>query len=326
MHNICIFTTNHVIFDIFPFPYTYKGMDKFSEKHDLGDLKRKGRKQKRQSEKELMNEYGEESFSAKEQKSYYSNMNHLSQKERDLFEQKFTQPKTRSQEIYVSMLRSKTKKIVIATGPAGTGKTMFATEFGVRNFLLGKCEKLVFTRPSVSVDEELGFLPGTLEEKMAPWVRPIYDVLYQFMHPKEVSEMMEDKTIEIAPLGYMRGRTFKNCWIVADEMQNSTISQMKMLLTRLGDGSRLVVTGDLEQFDKVSSQNGLEDFLDKFKGRRSASISSFEFERGDILREEVVKEILDIYGGDNIPANYTDDLSTEEVVENVTIFDDGEDT
>jgi phosphate starvation-inducible PhoH-like protein len=241
----------------------------------------------------------------------YENMQYLSQKERDLFEDKFTKPKTRSQEIYVSMLRSKLKKIILATGPAGTGKTMFATEFGVRNFLLGKCEKLVFTRPSVSVDEDLGFLPGTLEEKMAPWVRPIYDVLYQFMHPREVSELMEDKIIEIAPLGYMRGRTFKNCWIVADEMQNSTVSQMKMLLTRLGDGSRLVVTGDLEQFDKVSDQNGLEDFLDKFKGRRSSSISSFEFERGDILREEVVKEILDIYGGDNIPPNYTDDVLVE---------------
>jgi phosphate starvation-inducible PhoH-like protein len=200
-------------------------------------------------------------------------------------------------------LKNKSKKIIVATGPAGTGKTLFATEFGVKNFLLGTYDKLVFTRPSVSVDEELGFLPGTLEEKMAPWVRPIYDVLYNFISPKEVVALMEDKIIEIAPLGYMRGRTFKNCWIVADEMQNSTISQMKMLLTRLGENSRLVITGDLEQFDRINELNGLDDFLNKFRGKRSSSISSFEFSRDDIQREEVVKEVLDIYSGD-IPSTY----------------------
>jgi phosphate starvation-inducible PhoH-like protein len=138
---------------------------------------------------------------------------------------------------------------------------------------------------------------------MAPWVRPIYDVLYQFITPKEVTALMEDKIIEIAPLGYMRGRTFKNCWIVADEMQNSTISQMKMLMTRLGENSRLVITGDLEQYDRLNEMNGLEDFLNKFKGKRSSSISSIEFYKSDIQREEVVREVLDIYGGD-IPADY----------------------
>ena len=170
-------------------------------------------------------------------------------------------------------------------------------------FLTNQYEKLIFTRPSVSVDEDLGYLPGTLEEKMAPWVRPIYDVLYQFITPKEVTALMEDKIIEIAPLGYMRGRTFKNCWIVADEMQNSTISQMKMLMTRLGENSRLVITGDLEQYDRLNEMNGLEDFLNKFKGKRSSSISSIEFYKSDIQREEVVREVLDIYGGD-IPADY----------------------
>jgi len=268
--------------------------------------KRGGKKNKRLGEKDIMAEYYAENPPAfEEQRSTYENMQYLSQKEKDDFEQKFTRPKTKSQEIYASMLRSKSKKIVIATGPAGTGKTMFATEFAIRNFLLGKCERIVFTRPSVAVDEELGFLPGTLEDKMAPWIRPIYDILYQFMTPKEVVELMEDKVIEIAPLGFMRGRTFKNCWIVADEMQNSTISQMKMLLTRLGENSRLVITGDLDQHDKVSEHNGLEDFLDKFRGKRSTSIGSFEFDRSDIQREEVVKEILDIYAGEHIPTGYT---------------------
>lgn len=283
-----------------------------SSHNNLGGPKKRGRKPKKVIEKELLQEYNSETPNLKDQKNMYENMQYLSQREKDLFEQKFARPKTKSQEIYASTLRSKAKKIIIATGPAGTGKTMFATEYGVRNFLLGKCDKLIFTRPSVSVDEDLGYLPGTLEEKMAPWVRPIYDILYQFIHPKEVSELIEEKVIEIAPLGYMRGRTFKNAWIVADEMQNSTISQMKMLLTRLGENSRLVITGDLEQCDNIKELNGLDDFLDKFRGKRSSSIGSFEFEKDDIQREEVVKEVLDIYGGETIPTDYMDDNKEEE--------------
>ena len=230
--------------------------------------------------------------------------------ERSSFDQKFTKPKNRSQEIYTSILRNKHKKIVVANGPAGTGKTLFATEYGVRYFFSDCYEKIIFTRPSVSVDEDLGYLPGTLEEKMAPWIRPIYDILYQFMSVKEVQTLIEEKIIEIAPLGFMRGRTFKNTWIVADEMQNCTVSQMKMLLTRMGENSRLVITGDLDQHDKQDEINGLEDFLRRFKGKRSSSISSFEFEKDDIQREEVVKEVLDIYGGETIP-EYTSDSSPD---------------
>lgn len=273
---------------------------------DKTDIKKRGRKSKKQNDKEILNEYKhdiEQETSVARQRSYYENMHHLSGNEKNKFESKFTSPKNQSQEYYHSQLKRKNKKIVVATGPAGTGKTLFATEWGVRNFLLGNYEKLIFTRPSVSVDEDLGYLPGTLEEKMAPWVRPIYDILYTFITPKEVTTLMEDKVIEIAPLGYMRGRTFKNCWIVADEMQNSTIAQMKMLMTRLGENSRMVITGDLEQYDRIQEVNGLEDFLDKFKGKRSSSITSVEFQKGDIQREEVVKEVLDIYGGD-IPACY----------------------
>ena len=273
---------------------------------DKSDSKKRGRKSKKQNDKEILNEYKhdiEHETSVARQRSYYENMHHLSGNEKTKFESKFTTPKNQSQEYYHSQLKRKNKKIVVATGPAGTGKTLFATEWGVRNFLLGNYEKLIFTRPSVSVDEDLGYLPGTLEEKMAPWVRPIYDILYTFITPKEVTTLMEDKVIEIAPLGYMRGRTFKNCWIVADEMQNSTIAQMKMLMTRLGENSRMIITGDLEQYDRIQEVNGLEDFLDKFKGKRSSSITSVEFQKGDIQREEVVKEVLDIYGGD-IPACY----------------------
>ena len=270
----------------------------------LNEPKKKTRKTKKQLEKELLLEYKYENpcDDSLLNKSY-TMMQHLSQKERKAFDEKFTQPKNGMQRDYHNLLNQKTKKIVVATGPAGTGKTLFATETGVKYFLMGMFDKLIFTRPSVSVDEDLGYLPGTLEEKMAPWVRPIYDILYNFMTPKEVTAMLEEKIIEISPLGYMRGRTFKNCWIVADEMQNSTVSQMKMLMTRLGENSRLVITGDLDQHDRHNEQNGLEDFLSKFKGKRSASISSVEFDNTDIQRENVVKEVLEIYGGD-IPIHY----------------------
>jgi phosphate starvation-inducible PhoH-like protein len=282
-------------------------MKKFEE-HTMGEIpsepKKRGRKSKKQLEKELLLDYKfENDVNESLLNKSYNMMQYLSSREKKTFEEKFTVPKNGIQRDYHNLLNQKTKKIVVATGPAGTGKTLFATEMGVKYFLLGTYEKLIFTRPSVSVDEDLGYLPGTLEEKMAPWVRPIYDILYSFITPKEVSTLLEEKTIEISPLGYMRGRTFKNCWIVADEMQNSTKSQMKMLLTRLGENSRLVITGDLEQYDRQEGINGLEDFLNKFKGKRSSSITSVEFEKDDIQREDVVKEVLDIYGGD-VPAQY----------------------
>jgi phosphate starvation-inducible PhoH-like protein len=213
----------------------------------------------------------------------------------EVLEKKMNNPKTARQEEFVSLLKDKNKKIILVCGPAGTGKTLLSTQYGIKNFLLGVYEKLVFTRPSVSVDENIGFLPGSLEDKMAPWIRPIYDVINQFISQKEIDYLIEEKKIEIAPLGFMRGRTFKNTWIVADEMQNCTVEQMKMLMTRLGENSRLIITGDLEQSDLHRRMNGLDDFLIRFRGKRSDSITSFEFENKDIQREEVIKEILDIY-------------------------------
>jgi phosphate starvation-inducible PhoH-like protein len=285
---------------------------------NIGNVKqerRKGRRGRKMNEKEIFYEYREEienEKSLKNQKKLYDNYQYLSINEKKTIEDKYTSPKNSSQEEYVRKLKIKQRKIIVATGPAGTGKTLFATEFGIKNFFMNNVEKIIFTRPSVSVDEDLGYLPGTLEEKMAPWVRPIYDILYRFIHPKEVTQLLEDKTIEIAPLGYMRGRTFKNAWIIADEMQNSTVAQMKMLLTRLGENSRLVITGDLDQHDRKEGINGLEDFLDKFKGKRSSSITSIEFQRDDIQREEVVKEVLDIYSTEKDPSFlYYDELVDE---------------
>jgi phosphate starvation-inducible PhoH-like protein len=254
---------------------------------------KKPKKPRKQNEKEILNEYNNQQNEDLATASI--NYQYLSFKDKTKLDDKFTKPKNPHQEELVQNLKNKNKKIIFITGPAGTGKTLFATEYGIHNFLTGVYSKLVFTRPSVSVDEELGFLPGTLEEKMAPWIRPIYDVLYNFISPSEVQHLTEEKHIEIAPLGFMRGRTFKNTWIVADEMQNCTLSQMKMLLTRLGENSRLIITGDLEQYDRPNETNGLEDFLKRFQYRTSSSIVSFKFERSDIQREEVVKEVLDIY-------------------------------
>ena len=284
------------------------------KREDFGELKqekKKSRKTKKQSEKEIMNNYYSEfenndnnSNSFLDKKKIYENIQYLSPKEHKNFDSKFTKPINSNQEEYVNTLKNMNKKIIIVSGPAGTGKTLFATEFGVRNFLLGTYEKLIFTRPSVTVDEELGFLPGTLEQKIEPFIRPIYDILYKFITPNEVKQLIEEKFIEIAPLGYMRGRTFKNCWIVADEMQNSTVSQMKMLLTRIGENTRMIITGDLEQHDRGEELNGLEDFLNKFKGKRSSSIQSIEFDKNDIQREEIIKEVLDIYSTSIVPLSY----------------------
>jgi len=245
-----------------------------------------------------------------EAKYFNESYQYVSPKEKSQIQGKFTKPRSSAQKKYVQILNDPMQKIVIATGPAGSGKTLLATETGVKNFLEAKCEKLVFVRPAVTTDEEIGFLPGTLEDKLAPWMRPLYDVLYNFISPQEVTELIQEKIIEISPLAYMRGRTFKNCWIVADEMQNSSINQMKMMLTRIGEGTKLVITGDLEQNDRHGEVNGLEDFLERFKGRRSDSISSVEFDCGDIERSEVVKEILDIYKSPEIPPGYTDGIDS----------------
>lgn len=208
-------------------------------------------------------------------------------------------PKNESQQKLVDCLRNAQKKIVIATGPAGTGKTLFSTQIAVELFLLGVFEKLIFTRPLVTVDEEIGFLPGSLEDKMAPWMRPIYDILHAHISPKEVVRLIEEKVIEISPLGFMRGRTFKKCCIIADEAQNCTPNQMMMLLTRIGEGSRIFMTGDLEQCDLGKKRNGLEDFLSRWKLKRSDSISSIEFCTKDVEREPIVKEVLNIYSFDS---------------------------
>jgi phosphate starvation-inducible PhoH-like protein len=205
-------------------------------------------------------------------------------------------PRNANQELYVRKLQDDAKSIILAIGPAGTGKTMLAVQNGIRLFQEGKVDKIIVTRPAVSVDEDLGFLPGTLNEKMAPWTRPIFDVLGEYYQQKDIAKMLEDGTIEISPLAYMRGRTFKNAYIIADECQNTTVNQMKMLLTRLGDNSRMVVTGDLAQADRLND-NGLINFCNLLGGKQGLKhVDIVQFNAKDIERHNAVKEVLALYG------------------------------
>jgi phosphate starvation-inducible PhoH-like protein len=204
-------------------------------------------------------------------------------------------PRNKNQESYVLKLLDESKDIVFGIGPAGTGKTLLAVQVAVKLFKEGVVDKIIVTRPAVSVDEDLGFLPGTLEEKMAPWTRPIFDVLKEYFTAAEITGMIQEGIIEISPLAYMRGRTFKHSFILADEMQNATPNQMKMLLTRLGEGSMMAVTGDLNQADRLKD-NGLIDFIKLLEKSKQPNLDVVRFEQGDIERHAAVKAVLQVYG------------------------------
>jgi phosphate starvation-inducible PhoH-like protein len=204
-------------------------------------------------------------------------------------------PRNFKQDDLLELLQDDNKHIVFATGPAGTGKTIVSTLYAIQQFKKGNIDKIVITRPAVSVDEQHGFLPGSLVEKMAPWTRPIMDVFEEFYHPKEIEYLVENNKVEIAPLAYMRGRTFKNSIILADEMQNATREQMKMLLTRIGDNSKLIVNGDLAQHDRGYESNGLKDFLELLQKRNSKMMGAVEFTNKEVERHPVVSDVLKIY-------------------------------
>jgi phosphate starvation-inducible PhoH-like protein len=196
---------------------------------------------------------------------------------------------------------------LFAVGPAGTGKTMFACNTAIQELKSGNINKIILTRPVVPVEEDIGFLPGNINKKMDPWTRPIFDIFLEFFSQKDIDLMVYNNIIEIAPLGYMRGRTFKKAFVIADEMQNSSPNQMLMLTTRIGDGSKMVITGDLKQSDK-GQNSGLSDFINKYKlyervvkAHQNAgkfynpSIRIVELNNSDIERSPVVVNILDIY-------------------------------
>lgn len=207
-------------------------------------------------------------------------------------------PRNRHQEDYIANLLNPNLSITFATGPAGTGKTMLAVLAAIKALKEGEATKIVVTRPAVGVDgEKHGFLPGDLNQKMEPWTRPIFDVLHEHYTTKDTQMMLEAGILEISPLAFMRGRTFKDSYIIADEMQNATPGQMKMLLTRLGEGSRMVVTGDVMQADRKGEENGLIDFdrlLNDYGDCKYIGWTAFNYK--DIERHPAVAEVLKIYG------------------------------
>ena len=205
-------------------------------------------------------------------------------------------PKSRAQERLVLSLFDPETHITIAVGPAGTGKTYLAVQAAIRALRTGEVDKIVLTRPAVEVDgEKHGFLPGDLNQKMEPWTRPLLDTLNEYYSPKDVAQMLADQIIEISPLAFMRGRTFKSAYIIADEMQNSTPGQTKMLLTRIGAGSRIVVTGDVEQADRTKSNNGLIDLCERLQKAGVKGVDVCQLTDRDIQRHPIIGKILEMY-------------------------------
>lgn len=197
---------------------------------------------------------------------------------------------------YVKRLHDYKKAIYLVTGPAGSGKTALACRHAAKLLEKKKIDRFIITKPAVSVDEEHGFLPGDIKHKMTPWLLPMLDALGDNMEKTKVEALINKDVIEIAPMAYMRGRTFKNSFILADEMQNSTPNQMKMVMTRLGEGSKMVITGDIQQNDRPSKNSGMIDFINRLDIDRDYDyIDHIVLGDCDIKRHKAIVEILEIY-------------------------------
>jgi phosphate starvation-inducible PhoH-like protein len=205
---------------------------------------------------------------------------------------KVVRAKTLGQRRYVDAIRK--SDIVFGIGPAGTGKTYLAVAMAVVALRKGDVKRIVLTRPAVEAGEKLGFLPGDLQEKVDPYLRPLYDALYDIYGPEQVARALERGNIEIAPLAYMRGRTLDDSFVILDEAQNTTPEQMKMFLTRLGNGSKMVITGDVTQIDLPSGKmSGLVQVIKILKS--IPEISFHYFSGGDVVRHHLVQKIIDAY-------------------------------
>ena len=203
--------------------------------------------------------------------------------------------KTLGQKVYVDSIKS--HDVVFGIGPAGTGKTFLAVTLAVTALKRGQVKRIVLTRPAVEAGESLGFLPGDLKEKVDPYLRPVYDALYQILGKEQTTRLMEREIIEIAPLAYMRGRTLEDAFVILDEAQNTTIMQMKMFLTRLGFNSKMIVNGDMSQIDLPRRvKSGLIDAMEKLKGIKA--IDFVHFSASDVVRHPVVADIINAYEKD----------------------------
>ena len=203
--------------------------------------------------------------------------------------------KTLGQKVYVDSIKN--HDVVFGIGPAGTGKTFLAVTLAVTALKRGQVKRIVLTRPAVEAGESLGFLPGDLKEKVDPYLRPVYDALYQILGKEQTTRLMEREIIEIAPLAYMRGRTLEDAFVILDEAQNTTIMQMKMFLTRLGFNSKMIVNGDMSQIDLPRRvKSGLVDAMEKLKEIKA--IDFVHFSASDVVRHPVVADIINAYEKD----------------------------
>ena len=204
-------------------------------------------------------------------------------------------PRNTAQETFVEALQDESKRIVFAVGPAGTGKSYLSTLSAIKALKAGLVERIIIVRPAVGAEgENHGFLPGTLNEKLGVWVQPIIDIFEEVYTKQDISKMVDDGIIELGSLMYLRGRSFKNTIVILDEAQNSLPSQMKLLLTRLGENCRAFVTGDLDQTDH-RRDNGLSDFVKRLQSKNSEMIAVAEFGVEHIERDPIVAEVLRIY-------------------------------
>lgn len=219
----------------------------------------------------------------------------------------FYTPKSINQKHYVDLLNNNSNDLIVAIGPAGCGKTMFACLKAIECLKKNTVNKIIVTRPVVPVEEDIGFLPGNIVKKMDPWTRPIFDIFLEYYTQNEITQMLNNGIIEISPLAYMRGRTFKNAFIIADEMQNSSPNQMLMLSTRIGINSRMVITGDLQQSDKLID-NGLKDFIAKYEyytmnEPEINEIKIIKLNSSDVMRSVIVEKVLKMYNFKKIIQN-----------------------
>ena len=208
------------------------------------------------------------------------------------FGKKMLAPKTPNQRRYLEAIER--NDLVLGVGPAGTGKTYLAVAMAVSALLSKRVSRIILTRPAVEAGERLGFLPGTLQEKVDPYLRPLYDALFDMMESEKVDKLLERNTIEVAPIAFMRGRTLNDSFIILDEAQNSTTEQMKMVLTRTGFNSKMVVNGDITQIDlPPGKRSGLIDALEVLRGVEG--ISFVQFDERDVVRHNLVQRIVKAY-------------------------------